>query len=783
MRCKISLIILLWLFTKLLHAHTLTPLYLLAFVNGKSTNLIIEVYQNQDGDFFIPPSELDEIGINISKLNHYYNNLIDIYCEIAIKTNYIQEAQELHLTVAPYLIKPKTLNLRTNKTEQTENAKADLGSVLNYSIYLHKTGNNLHNLNSNQNIAGNFELRFFTDKGIFITNHTANKSQKTKSDNHRLDTYFSVNDEEYLINYTAGDFITNSANWMRSNRLGGIQIKRNFKLRSNLITMPLIPDYSGTASVPSTIEVYLNQGLYLKYDLDTGPFTITDIPTASGYNNVNIVTYDMLGRKISAQYPFYASAEQLAKGVSDFSIATGLARKFYGVQNNNYDNRLATTSSVRYGLSDYLTIEFEAQHTNNFYNAGFGTVSNLANLAIVNLAYAKSDYMGINGHINYSAIETTLGMFQLQLSSLRSFDEFNDISSVTAQTAKQYLELPQNLRSAQLARKNQQLTLGLLGLENNSINLSYAHNLGFDNKRARLIAVNFGTKINRFVNANLTFSDNLEEQHAKSLFLGISIPLGSNIMSQISVDKKHKMQTTSVEVNKSLSDQIGSFGFNLRKNLGNSELTEVSGSYLSSKARFKLSASDTKNASSVGAEATGALIFMHQELSASNMVNDSFAIVDAGAPNIEVRYENRLAGYTKDNGKLLLTNLRSYENNKVSIDPLNMPLDAKVEITNMNVKPKEKSGIVANFKVLTTNKTALISVIDNQGNYIKAGLIATLNNKDKYIIGYDGLLFLDNINETNRINIKLNNNKSCTVTFNANINNLTRTELYNLICE
>jgi len=782
---QISLVFLLFFIAKLLHANVLTSLYLLAYVNGKSTNLIIEVFQDKDGEFLISPAELDEIGINIKNLTYYNNDLIDVFCEIGIRTKYLQDAQELHLTVAPHLIKPKILNKQNIKEQQQTNSYADLGSVLNYNFSIVQSGKNFNDLNLSQGISANAQWRLFTNSGIFITNHTGNKLKNTKQTNTRLDTYFSFNDEERLINYRVGDFISSSQNWSNSARLAGIQIKRNFKLRSSLITIPLIPSFAGTAHVPSAVEVYLNKGLYAKYDVEAGPFTIENIPTISGYNSVNIITYDVLGNKTSTQYPFYTSSNQLAKGMNDFAMQLGYARKFYGLENNNYDKRLAKVFDIRYGLNNYVTLEFEAQNTNNFYNAGVGTISNIGNLAILNVAYAQSDYMGITGKMNNIGIEAQLGDVQFYVSSSRSFDEFNNIASVTAQTAKEYLTLANDARGAMLARRNHQLNAGLSIFANTSINLSYAHVKDFNYKKAQLISLNIGQKVGSFTNLSLTFSNNLTEKHSTTLFVGLSIPLGNNINSQISFDKKYRNYNASFDINKGLADQIGSVGWSIRKRINDQHhtTTNMDVSYLSSAARLRLGAAQNKNNSSVNAEIDGSVIAMQDEIIATNHVNDAFAIVDAGAPNIEVRYENRLAGYTQENGKLLLTSLRSYENNKITIDPLNMPLDAKIEITNINVKPKELSGVVADFKVLISNKTALISVIDKDGNYIKAGLVATLNNANTYIVGYDGLLFLDDIENNNTLTIKLTKNTSCNAQFKANLNNLTRTEIYNLICQ
>ena len=60
------------------------------------------------------------------------------------------------------------------------------------------------------------------------------------------------------MSYRAGDTISGrTLAWTRPIRLGGLQVQRNFALRPDLVTLPL-PSYSGSAAVPSTVDVYVN---------------------------------------------------------------------------------------------------------------------------------------------------------------------------------------------------------------------------------------------------------------------------------------------------------------------------------------------------------------------------------------------------------------------------------------------------------------------------------------------------------------------------------------------
>ncbi len=79
---------------------------------------------------------------------------------------------------------------------------------------------------------------------------------------------------------------------------------------------------------------------------------------------------------------------------------------------------------------------------------------------------------------------------------------------------------------------------------------------------------------------------------------------------------------------------------------------------------------------------------------ATNRIDDAFAVVDVGAPDVDVQFQNRPVGKTDGQGRILVPGLNSYEPNTVSIDPKNLPVDADVPATKEVVVPADRSGVV-----------------------------------------------------------------------------------------
>ena len=156
----------------------------------------------------------------------------------------------------------------------------------------------------------------------------------------RLDTRWFYEAPNTLTTYSAGDVISGSLNWTTSIRMGGIRIRRDFQLRPDLVTQP-IPQFSASAAVPSTVEVFANQTRAFSQDITGGPFNINNIPVATGPGTMYIVLRDATGKETVTEYSYYSSTNLLARGVFDYSVEAGFARQFCGLYSDSYDGNPA----------------------------------------------------------------------------------------------------------------------------------------------------------------------------------------------------------------------------------------------------------------------------------------------------------------------------------------------------------------------------------------------------------------------------------------------------------
>src|SRR5436190_6826425 len=155
-------------------------------------------------------------------------------------------------------------------------------------------------------------------------------------------------------------------------------------MRPDLITFPA-PSVSGSAAVPSTVDVLVNGSTVRSGSVAPGPFEVPQVPVISGAGTVTTTVTDALGRQVTTELPFYASPTLLAPKLQTYSAEIGLVRRDWGTESNDY-GALAGAITYRRGLSSHLTFEGHAEYTEGLLMGGVGGNLNLGNVALARLA-------------------------------------------------------------------------------------------------------------------------------------------------------------------------------------------------------------------------------------------------------------------------------------------------------------------------------------------------------------------------------------------------------------
>jgi outer membrane usher protein len=743
-------------------------LQLEVLLNGRPIGFIGSFVQDAKGDLSAKRKELEELHLKVPD-GYGPEDEVSLSSLPGVSYHYDEARQTVDFTVGDAGRLPQAYDLRgiTNPLPVTPPAT---GAVLNYLLFGGSGGNSIITNWQFQGVSATLDARVFSPYGTLSQTGilNTNTGNSVISDHLRLDTTWTYKDPDHALTYRAGDTISGGLSWTRPVRLGGIQIQRDFSIRPDLVTLPL-PSFSGSAAVPSTVDVYVNGVRTVSQDVDSGPFRLNNLPILSGQGDTNIVVRDSSGREVTTTLPFSVSPKLLREGLLDFSAEAGFPRLFYGVLSDDYSGEPAGSASLRYGLSDHLTLESHAEATNNLVNGGVGANLGLDGIGVVSTAFAGSANGGTAGGQAYASFNTSLFGCSLSASTLRTIGGYNDLASLTARPfgIVPVTALPSaafasssffqnSLSPLRPPKIEDQFSVGFpLPLLKGSLNFGYANEEDPFGNRIRLLDVSYSQRL--FAGASLTATAFVGTGSSRNagVSLGLSIPLEGNVTASSGLSRDRSGLAVASDIDKPLGQEPGSFGWRLSDLEGDSMLRQASAAYRSDYAKIEATALQSQAGFAGTLSAEGAVVAAGGDVFFANRIDDAFAIVDAGAPGVEVFHENRPVAVTDSSGKAIVPSLNAYQPNKISIDPNNLPLDASIATTQEVLVPTDRSGVFADFGIRTGVHSAVVILNGPNGQPLQAGLRGKTASGNSFAVGYDGRAFIEGLEAQNTVTVAL----------------------------
>ncbi len=632
------------------------------------------------------------------------------------------------------------------------------GSILNYTLFGAETSGLSPRQATFSGGSASLEARMFSPYGTLSQTGILGTTTTRDMTMLRLETSFAYSHPESLVTYRVGDSVSGALAWTRSIRFGGVQAQRNFAMRSDLVTAPL-PSFSGSAAVPSTLDVYLNNSKTYTQEVPPGPFQVNNLPLISG-GEARLVLRDATGREVETTLPFYTSPQLLREDLTYFSVETGYPRIHYGTESNDYVAREFASMSVRHGLYDWLTLEGHAEEVSGLYNGGAGILARTGNFGILSAAASGSWYQGQGGLQAYASFETKIWGISFSASSTRTFMNYNDIASVTAPVINALAAYNIPVSTASSAPKAiDRLTAGFRLPDLSSLGLSFVHLEPASGAASNLLSAAWSRSAFAQSQVFVTAFADVSNRQNYGAFAGISIPIGESSSLSTGATSSKSGTSLTTDASRPLAPQPGSYGWRVRDSEGAVASRSAAGSYRSSVATVQAGVEQSQGTVFRGlAQVDGAIATMGNGVFATNRIDDSFAVVDTGVPGVPVLYENRPAGETNGSGQLLVPNLRAYGSNKISIDPKGMGVNDEIETTEAVVAPADRSGVLVKFKTRANVQAAVVILVGASGKPLAVGSRGKLDGGDaEFVVGYDGRAFVKELKGANSITVSLGN--------------------------
>ncbi|WP_119392981.1 fimbria/pilus outer membrane usher protein [Taklimakanibacter lacteus] len=736
-------------------------LQLETFINGVSTGLIGSFRRAPDGALSATADELSELGLVPVDAARAADGMIELGRLPGVSHEYDEAAQAIRFTAGDRQRIPRRLGAES-RDETRPAAERGFGALVNYALTANFDTTDYTHLPDYSGAFGYFDGRVFTPWGTLDSSFSARSTREPGEYVTRLDTAWVYSDPGSLRTYVAGDFISSGLAWTRPIRMGGLQVRRNFALRPDLVTLP-IPELSGSAAVPSALEIYVNGVRSYANDIPGGPFVVDNLPAVTGPGLARVVVRDTAtGQETETEVAFYASARLLRPGLADYAVEAGFARTDYGISSDSYDGDAIASASWRYGLSDRLTLEAHGEGGAGLLNGGAGIVLGLGGWGVGSIAGAWSGVDGEQGFLIAGSLETAFGDWRLFLRSQRSFEDYNDLASVTADGFKEDL----HFFSATPPRALDQISLSIpLFVDASSLNLSFTHIKNAADE-SEIVGLSYDRPF--FADSTLfaTAYADLGDSDEVGVYAGISMQLGGNISAGAGLEYAGGHTNAFVDAVKPDQDIEGSVGWRIHAGLGEEVNSRAAASYVGRHARLEAGARQYGRSVNLAAQLRGSVIAAGGDVFFAREIDDSFAVVDVGAPDVEVSAANRPVGRSGRSGKVIVPRLSAYERNRIAIDPANLPVDADIPETSRIVVPADKTGIVVSFRAKADGRAALVRFIDAGGRPLDAGLAGrSAEGGEEFIVGYDGEAYLTGLSPSNAVTIDLMDGSTCHARF------------------
>ena len=558
----------------------------------------------------------------------------------------------------------------------------------------------------------------------------------------RLETTFNRDFPDESISLRLGDSTTRTGSWGRSVYFGGVQLARNFTLQPGFLTQP-IPTLAGSATAPSTVDLYINDTLRQTSQVPSGPFTVDNYPLVTGSGQARLVVRDILGRETVLVQDFFTHSNLLRQGLSDWSVEAGAVRNNLGIESADYGERFGS-GLLRYGISNGLTLESRAEASGRTQGAGIGFTAALPAQVLGQVAVAGStdDTNGAGGQWLVGGEHVSLrhgftARAEGASSGYRRIGQIEATPSYRRQSLASYTYFADKL--------------GYLGL-------AYARTDTYTTSvPITSYSANYTLRLGERNSLTFTATHVTGPSTANAVGVNLVIPLDNRTSVTGSTTTRSGHTDGYVSASKTLTAESGPAWRALAGRRAGENYGEGGLYYQGSHGLVTLDASGSDIQSTARVGAVGGLVFADGKAFASRRVQDSFALVDVpGYADVGVGFQSAVIARTDSDGKALVPGLLPYRQNSIRLDPNELPISAEIDTIEMVAVPPARSGVLVKFPV-RSGRGALITIVLDDGQPAPAGAqIELAGDTKEFFVARRGEAFVTGLQAKNALRLKWN---------------------------
>jgi outer membrane usher protein len=598
-------------------------------------------------------------------------------------------------------------------------ADSGLGMFLNHDIRLSAFA-------GHEQLGGSMEAGFFSREGVLTSQFSDENVAKTLRPLWLAST-FQREFQDQRAALTIGDATSAPAVWARQVYYTGLRWASKDATQPNFVPL-VLPSFAGTAVVPSTVDIYVNDMRTIHETVDPGPFTVPDIPVIGTAGDIRMVVTDEMGKQQVVSRSFIASTKILPEGVSEYTFEAGTLRRNFGMESWQYDSFMAEATESR-GITHSLTFDGRAEIIPTDQTVAAGVDYAVSGLGVVSggvgISHDQSAGVGTMAYAQFIRQGRHLGLSGSAL--------------LTSDTFRQLGLLPRQMPPLIVAQAQISSTLGKAG----SVAFGYLseQNRTEANFSAASASATWRMKMGIYLASALNYTPGTGNPMSASISL--VKPLGTRRTLAVSAEVTAKGVSSSQDVIQQLPVGTG-YGYRLHNDdAASAKHDEGDLTYQNGSGSYEAQASAGAGESALALEENASLIWMGPYVVRSRTITDSFGVVEVPeVGGVKVFANNQLVGKTSGQGLAVIPNLVPYQQNMVHLDDDGIPLDINLDLSERKVVPQSGMGVLMKFAAHREKGALLVLTTEEKTPLPLGAMVHVAGEESSYEVVLGGEVYI-----------------------------------------
>jgi outer membrane usher protein len=598
-------------------------------------------------------------------------------------------------------------------------ADSGLGLFLNHDIRVSA-------FQGTEQLGGSMEAGFFSREGV-LTSQFSDENIVKSLRPLWLASSFQREYQDKRAALTIGDSTSAPAVWARQVYYTGVRWASKDATQPSFVPL-ILPSFAGTAVLPSTVDIYVNDMRTIHDTVDPGPFTVPNIPVIGTEGDIRMVVTDEMGKQQVISRTFISSTKLLPAGVSEYTFEAGTLRRNFGMESWQFDSFMAEASDSR-GITQTLTFDGRAEILPTEQTVAAGLDHAISGIGVLTggLGASHNQTAGV-GTMAYGQFARQGRHIGLSGSALFTSSAFRQIGL-----------LPKQLPPLIVAQFQISTTVGHAG----ALALGYLseQNRTENNFSAASASATWRMKKGIYLASAMNYTPGTG--NPMSLSISLVKPLGIRRTMSVSTDVTAKGASSGVDIIQQLPVNTG-YGYRVHADDdSSSKHTEADISYQNGTGNYLAQMNDGGGQSAVALEETASLIWMFPYLVRSRTINDSFGVVEVpDISGVKVFANNQLVGKTSGQGLAVIPNLIPYQQNTVHLDDDGIPLDISLDLAERRVVPKSGMGILMRFAASREKGALLVLTKEDKTPLPLGAMVHVEGETNSYEVVLGGEVFV-----------------------------------------